>query len=68
MVAVVAIVVATGVTAYNAQTDDLQMSSLSMANIEALASGENDGYCHTTDDFSRPCNYYDNGPICPCGF
>lgn len=68
MVAVVAIVAAAGITAYNAQNDDLQMSSLTMANIEALANGESDGYCHTTNDYSRICNYYDDGPICPCGF
>ena len=68
MMAVVAMVAAIGFITYNAQKDDLQMSSLAMANIEALASGESDGYCHTTDNYSHICNYYDKGPICPCGF
>lgn len=40
IVAVVAIVAAAGVTAYNAQTDESQMSSLAMKNVEALAHDE----------------------------
>ncbi len=45
MLAVVAIVSAAGVIAYNAQTDDLQMSSLAIENVEAIARGEGSGPC-----------------------
>lgn len=44
-VVVVAIVAVAGVTAYNTQMDELQMSFLAMENIEAIASGEGSGPC-----------------------
>ena len=68
IVAVVAIVAAAGFTAYNAQANKMQLSTLALANVEALASGEFDGYCHTSEDLSAICDYYHDGPICFCGF
>ena len=68
IVAVVAIVAAAGFTAYNAQANKMQLSTLALANVEALASGEFDGYCHTNYDLTSICNYKDHGPICFCGF
>ncbi len=44
------------------------MSDLMLANVEALARYESDGYCHTNIDYSAICNYYDIWDICPCGF
>lgn len=67
-IVVVSIVAATGVKVYNAQSNDLQISSLAMENVEALASGESDGYCHTNAELTAICDYYNRGPICPCGF
>lgn len=37
---VAAMAVAGGVTAYHAQTDELQLSSLALDNVEAIANGE----------------------------
>lgn len=68
IVAVVAVVAAAGFIAYNAQSNKMQLSTLAIANVEALANGEIDGYCHTTDDYATICNYLDKGPICFCGF
>lgn len=45
IVAVVAIVVTVGFTAYNAQTNELQLSSLAMDNVEAIARGEINPEC-----------------------
>lgn len=44
-VMVVAIVAVAGVTVYNTQMDESQMSSLAMENIEAIAHGEGSGAC-----------------------
>ncbi len=39
-IAMVAVVIATGYTAFNIQSEDVQLSSLTLENVEALASGE----------------------------
>lgn len=45
IVALVAIAAITGITVYNTQFEELQMSSLAMENVEAIASGEGSGSC-----------------------
>lgn len=45
IVAVVAIVAAAGLITYNAQSDKMQLSTLAMDNIEAIARGEIDPDC-----------------------
>ncbi len=48
MMLLAAVSVAGGVTAYHAQTDEIQLSSLALDNVEAIASGEWGG---------DPCEY-----------
>ncbi|MCL1617278.1 NVEALA domain-containing protein [Bacteroides sp. ET71] len=65
MVAVVAAVAGYGI--YETQTGSA-MSELALANVEALAAGESGFDCHIDWNYSQYCNYYANGPLCPCGF
>ena len=63
-----AIAAIAGYGVYANQTKET-MSDVMLENVEALATGESgDGYCHTNEDYTAICNYYDNGAICPCGF
>lgn len=67
MIAVVAIVAAAGFTAYNAQNEKLQMSSLAMDNIEAIARGEGSGCDFGTvvkDQYSHTLHCSGNGSLC----
>ena len=64
---VAAIAFVSGITVFNSQKSELELSDIALANVEALASGESDGYCRTSLDYNAICNYYDKGAICPCG-
>lgn len=65
----VGLVVAASVYGFSVQHQEGETNSLLRENVEALATGESgDGYCHTNEDYTAICNYYDNGAICPCGF
>ena len=62
-----AIALFAGYNVHHAQKSEI-MSDIALANVEALAKWESDGYCHTNADYTAICNYYDSGVICPCGF
>lgn len=68
-IALLAVVAAVaGYGAYQAQMEDEMVSDLALANVEALAAGEDGWNCRIDLDYTHYCNYYDYGSLCPCGF
>lgn len=69
MVAVVAIVAAAGITAYNTQRTKLHLSDIALENVEALASGESLLQFHLFPCISSPGNEcvmcQSDRPTCP---
>ena len=67
IVAVLLVATVCGYCAFQSAST-IDMSEFALANIEALAAGENDGICRTNADYTAICNYYDKFDPCPCGF
>lgn len=66
----VALIAAMAVAAgwnFNQSKNEVELSDLALANVEALASNEGSYICRTNIDYSAICNYYDIWDPCPCG-
>lgn len=69
ILSVITFVAVVAVAGWNYNQNTIELSELTLNNVEALASGEG-GFdiCHTNIDYTAICNIYDSGNICPCGF
>ena len=65
-----AVMVATGYGVNRSMENNANLSDMVLKNVEALAQfegGSGWGDCHTNEECTHICNYYDNGLCCPCG-